>query len=105
MKIVIDYIADIKITLETKTDTPDDPQSVTLTIDPPSNESSLKLLLLNDYRLHTAGYYGHILPNFIDGENVTNLDLQTASAQLQFFNVVSSEPTIEPTELPQGAVS
>ena len=105
MKIVLNHILGANLTLQTPNDNPDDSQAVTLAIDPPENEGFLKELLGNDYRLNTYGYYGHLISNFLDGENITNLDLQTASAQLQFFDLVSSEPTIEPTELPEGAVS
>ena len=105
MKIVLNHVIGANLTLQTQNDNPDDPQAVTLAIEPPENEGFLKQLLSNDYRLNTYGYYGHLLPNFIEGQNVTNLDLQTASAQLQFFDVVSSEPIIQPIELPEGAVS
>jgi len=57
---------------------------------------ALKTELLESY-----GHYGH----GIELEAITNLDLQAAAYKLPSFEVVNVQPQINPSALPQGAVS
>lgn len=62
-----------------------------------SDNSNLKELLIADLNSST-GIFGHLL----DVESTTNLDLSSAARKLEYFDFVSIDRDIEPSDLPNN---
>lgn len=86
------------VTLTTPHNLPDDQVSPQIEIEA---SEDLKEIIKRDFERETQfihGFYGH----GVDINSTTNLDLGAALRNLPSFELVSIEPEIEPSPLPDG---
>ena len=81
----------IQATISTDNFDPDEPVKPTITSDNPILRESL----INELN-SSSGIFGHLL----DIESTTNLDLLAASRKLEYFDFISVDQEIEPSNLP-----